>query len=63
MKYCLSFISIEPDESLLSTLFNEIDLNKEKWIKYSVYFNFLKEYFGSKSYASDIVKIDDHGVV
>jgi hypothetical protein len=33
-------------------LFYEVDLDRDDWISYDDYFTFLKEYFGSLSYAN-----------
>jgi hypothetical protein len=34
-------------------LFSEVDLDNDGWIKYEDYFLFLREYFGSQSFAAN----------
>lgn len=43
----LAYIGMEATPQQIHRLFTEIDLGKEGWISYEVYFLFLKYYFGS----------------
>jgi len=52
MNYALSFINITPTESELTTVFKDIDRNQDGLITYQEYFEFLRYYFGSESYAA-----------
>ena len=45
----LSYINMEAPQNIIDLLFSEIDLGKEGWITYVVYFLFLRYYFGSCS--------------
>lgn len=49
LNYALKPIDIEATSIIIDLLWNEIDLNKSGWITYSVYFLFLKYYFGSQN--------------
>ena len=42
-------MDIEAYEGELETLFEEVDLNRDGWITYQEYFEFLIHYFGSES--------------
>lgn len=52
LNYALSFIEIQGAPQELAVLFAEIDRDHDGWITYREYFEFLKYYFGSKSYAA-----------
>lgn len=52
MNYALSFINLEASPAIIDLLFSEIDLDKDGWITYVVYFLFLRYYFGSLSLIS-----------
>lgn len=52
MNYALSFISITPTEGELTSVFNDIDRNHDGLISYQEYFEFLRYYFGSESWAA-----------
>ena len=45
----LHYINMEAPQNIIDLLFSEIDLGKEGWITYVVYFLFLRYYFGSCS--------------
>lgn len=49
MEYGLGFIEVVPEKGELGVLFGEIDLDRDGWITYKQYFEFLIGYFGSKS--------------
>lgn len=49
LNYCLSFIESQGTDAQYERLFNEIDLDQDKFISYQDYFIFLREYFGSQS--------------
>lgn len=55
IKYALSFIEFNPSESDLKMAFDTIDNDRDGEISYEDYFRFLKEYFGTKSYAAGLV--------
>ena len=52
MNYALSFMNITPTESEPTTVFKDIDRNQDGLITYQEYFEFLRYYFGSESYAA-----------
>ncbi len=52
----LAYIQVEATDDELNHLFSEIDFNKNGWITYEVYFEFLRHYFGTLSK----VRPDDH---
>ena len=54
LDYALSFIDIETYEGEAETLFREVDLNKDGWISYQEYFEFLIHYFGTESIAAQV---------
>lgn len=43
----LGFIGLTATPEQISIIFKQIDLGKEGWISYEIYFLFLKYYFGS----------------
>jgi len=45
----LAYIDIVPTKEELTVLFSEVDLDKDGWISYKHYFEFLMAYFGTKS--------------
>ena len=45
----LDFVNMVASQEIIDLLFSEIDLDKDGWITYVVYFLFLKHYFGSAS--------------
>jgi Ca2+-binding EF-hand superfamily protein len=45
----LAYIEIVPTKEELTVLFSEVDLDKDGWISYKHYFEFLIAYFGTKS--------------
>lgn len=47
INYSLSFFEVQADQETLWTLFNDVDRNKDGWISYQEYFEFLRNYFGS----------------
>jgi len=49
LNFALEPISIQANQQIIDLLWSEIDLNKSGWITYSVYFLFLKYYFGSQN--------------
>lgn len=49
LNHALKPIDIQAPQHIIDLLFSEIDLNKSGWISYSVYFLFLKYYFGSQN--------------
>lgn len=51
MEYGLSFVEVVPMKEEIEQLFGEIDLDRDGWISYKQYFEFLISYFGSKSEA------------
>lgn len=55
IKYALSFIHFEPSVEHLELAFSAVDVDEDGFISYEDYFRFLKEYFGSKSYAAGLV--------
>ncbi len=58
LSYCLGFINIQGTARVYEKLFSEIDLDYDGFISYEDYFIFLKQYFGSKSYAATQKNID-----
>lgn len=54
----LGYIEIVPTKEELAVLFSEIDLDKDGWISYTTYFEFLMLYFGSKSEVSTDTRRD-----
>jgi Ca2+-binding EF-hand superfamily protein len=50
--YALSFINIVPTEAELTSAFRDIDRNQDGLISYQEYFEFLRYYFGSESFAA-----------
>ena len=48
-------MGFKPNASDLKIAFETIDNDKDKEISYEDYFRFLKEYFGTKSYAASLV--------
>jgi Ca2+-binding EF-hand superfamily protein len=46
---CLAYVETVPTVEELTILFQEIDLDKDGWISYKTYFEFLTLYFGSRS--------------
>jgi hypothetical protein len=42
----LAYIKLEAPTNIIDLLFSEIDLQRNGWITYVVYFAFLKYYFG-----------------
>lgn len=57
LDYSLKGIGCPAPFSMYEHLFREIDLDRDGWISYSDYFLFLREYFGSSSYAASIENI------
>ncbi len=53
LNMALTYIKMECPQHFIDLLFSEIDLDKDGWITYVVYFLFLKYYFGSLSLAKD----------
>lgn len=49
LNQALAYINLECPADLIDLLFSEIDLDKDGWITYVVYFLFMKYYFGSLS--------------
>ena len=49
LNFALQSINIQANQSIIDLLWSEIDLDKSGWITYSVYFLFLKYYFGSQN--------------
>lgn len=45
----LNYIQVQATDDELNTLFSEIDFEKNGWITYKTYFEFLRYYFGTKS--------------
>lgn len=58
LSYCLGFINVESSTRFYEKLFSEVDLDYDGFISYEDYFVFLKEYFGSKSYAASQTNIE-----
>lgn len=52
LNYCLGFLNCQGTLEDYQVLFVEIDKDSDGFISYEDYFVFLKEYFGSKSFAS-----------
>lgn len=55
MKIGLSVIDFKPNAQYLQDKFSIIDANQDGYISYEEYFQFLKDYFGTKSYAAKFV--------
>jgi len=53
MEYSLNTIEVHGDNDVYRQLFGEVDMDQDGYISYEDYFIFLKEYFGSKSIASE----------
>jgi len=51
LNIALEYINMVASPEIIALLFSEIDLKKEGFITYVVYFSFLKYYFGSASIA------------
>jgi Ca2+-binding EF-hand superfamily protein len=54
-----AYIEVVPTKQELTVLFSEIDLDKDGWISYKTYFEFLRVYFGSKSEVSTETRRDN----
>lgn len=52
LRDALSYLQAEATDDQLKLLFSEIDLNKDGYITYKEYFEFLVLYFGSGSIAA-----------
>lgn len=63
INYALSFFELQADEETLWTLFSDVDRNRDGWISYQEYFEFLRNYFGSESYVvtSGLLKVSGQG--
>jgi len=55
VEFSLNTIEVYGSKEIYETLFYEVDLDRDGWITYDDYFTFLKEYFGSLSYANQDV--------
>jgi len=49
LNIALEYVQLEAPQDVIDVLFSEIDLDKDGWISYEVYFLFLRYYFGSLS--------------
>jgi hypothetical protein len=52
----LGYIGLSAPAELISEWFSVIDVKKEGWISYEVYFMFLRYYFGSSSISAQTQK-------
>ena len=59
LNIALEYIQMVAPQDIIDLLFSEIDLDKDGWITYVVYFLFLRYYFGSCSpVAREEVKLE-----
>ena len=49
LNMALDYVNMVASQEIIDLLFSEIDLDKDGWITYVVYFLFLRYYFGSCS--------------
>jgi Ca2+-binding EF-hand superfamily protein len=54
MQDAIGFYEVQAEERVLSRLFSEVDGNRDGWISYQEYFEFLRYYFGSQSEAKRV---------
>lgn len=50
----LGYIGLKAPAELIDEWFSVIDVAKEGWVSYEVYFMFLRNYFGSSSVAAQV---------
>lgn len=52
INHALNFIGMQASQDLIADWFSVLDVSKDEWISYEVYFLFLRYYFGGASIAA-----------